>query len=89
MIDILRSPRLLLPAAFVVLLVLPACSSTGTPVPGAPVKSYEVIYTARLAAGDPVARVSIRTDRDARRLRELRFRFDPSRYSNSEADGKL
>jgi len=89
MIDILRSPRLLLPAAFVVLLVLPACSSTGTPVPGAPVKSYEVIYTARLAAGDPVARVSIRTDRDARRLRELRFRFDPSRYSDFEADGKL
>lgn len=52
-------------------------------------KSYEVVYTVKLAAGEAMADASIRTGRNARRLRELRFDFDPARYSDFSGDGTL
>jgi len=78
-------------AAPVLLVLLQACASTSTPAPDPALdaQSYEIVYGIRLAAGKPVARASIRAGRDARRLRELRFRYDPERYSAFKADGAL
>jgi hypothetical protein len=52
-------------------------------------RTYELLYTAEFEKGSSIAAVSIGTGRDARRFRQLRFDFDPGRYSDFRGDGEL
>ena len=54
-----------------------------------PARTYDVTYTVELEAGTDTAEASIRLDRGARRVSELRFRIDPERQSDFRGDGEV
>ena len=62
-----------------------AASGAGPAKPG----HYEVTYSARLEAGNEAAQARITVGDGAAALRELRFRVDPARHADFEADGEL
>src|SRR5210317_113647 len=53
-------------------------------------RPYSVFYTLTINPGDgDVAEAGIRVEQESWRLRELKFRIDPDRHSDFEADGEL
>lgn len=53
-------------------------------------KTYTIVYSVSIKDGhDGTAQASIRVEQESRRLREIRFAFDPARYTAFTADGEL
>lgn len=53
-------------------------------------KTYTIVYSVKIRNGnDDTAQASIRVEQESRRLRELRFEFDPQRYADFTGDGEL
>jgi len=84
-----QSRRSLQRLLFILLAVpgIPACAEQAAAE--GPARTYELVYSLELHAGDDVALAGIRTGRDARRFREMRFHARPDRYFDFEADGAL